>query len=213
MNEGEVRSRLELLENQAEKVKSLLYAIKRQGQQYSELWQAFRRNLTPLEVILGTAGIVTKYDYRFAFPVTQASQAIDRVTKTIFPDTTYMLLRLSAHWLPTTGAGAARWWAPASSNPVVLAAIQAGAAIDVPDFFYQIQDLASGRWLSDEPLPGDWLYRQDRDGYISEYPSVFYGKNQVVIEPTLTRAASVSGTLYIVMHGLQAVRAPKADVT
>lgn len=209
----EFKARLESLEAAAKNVQSLLHSVKRQGESYREQWAAFRRNLHPIESIVGPAGIVTEYCYRFDFALTAASQNVTPVTKTIFPDTTFMCQRLTAHWLPATGTGANRWWAPASSHPTIVGLVQGGAGVNVPDFFYTVNDLASGRDLSDQPLPGDWLYRGDRDGYRTSYPSVFRGSKQVRITVALLAAAPVSGTLYIVMHGLQSVLAPKADVT
>jgi|GEM_PF-4196756 len=205
--------RVKELESRYNIVSRLFKKTKKRVDEQVRLMETFRRNLTPMEVILGRAGIVTRYSYRFDFDLASGSQDTQPDTVTITPDTIFLKQRLTAHWLPSAGTGQDRWWPVASSNPAVAVAVHGGAAMEIPDFFYEVKDVKSGRVLSDKPIPGDWLYRQDRDGFLTDYPSVFQGKNQITVTVSLTRNAPQDGTLYLMMHGVQSVFEPKDAVT
>jgi hypothetical protein len=96
--------------------------------------------------------------------VTAASTADIPINMQISSGTWFFAKRIYVSWRPTAG-GWANHWAPIGSSNPALAALAAPQA-NVLDFMWQYSDTWSSRRRQNVPIPGDVLYRSDRDGFI-----------------------------------------------
>jgi len=196
-------------------IRNLIGKWIRQQNKWRAYIENFRRNVTPVEKILAAATNVYPQVYRLQFPMPAQSTADVPDSKRITEGTRFILDRIVASWL-VTGAGGLvqnRWWPLASSDPVIASTIAGGAPVtDILDFFWLLRDAGKGRSVSNEPIPGDQLYRHDRDGIMGRYPPVFNGGNELQMTITPTAAPDTAGTLYVCLWGIEARMKPEGIV-
>lgn len=114
--------------------------------------------------------------------------------------------RVFASYLPSAGAPNANMWGPlARSNPYIAGAgAIAGAEVtNQVNFFLEYYDGRTQQGRQNLPIPGDILYRTDRDGYILPGGDAFGPNANVSVFITPTVAPANAGTLYIVFNGVQ----------
>lgn len=114
--------------------------------------------------------------------------------------------RISASYLPSAGAPNANMWGPlARSNPYIAGAgAIAGAEVtNQLNFFLEYYDGRTQQARQNLPIPGDILYRSDRDGYILPGGDAFGPNSNIAVFITPTVAPTNAGAIYIVFNGIQ----------
>ena len=116
-------------------------------------------------------------------------------------------------WRPTTGANAGEFKPISSGNPFV-AGTELTAAANVPDkmdFVWEIVEGSSQRARQNAPIPGDILYRQDSDGYLTE-PDVYPPSSTITVIITPTQAVDNAGIFSFVVQGRQCLNVLRDEV-
>jgi len=142
--------------------------------------------------------------YSILWNIAQGDTARVPGTVNIDQDGWFFLDRIWATYRVTAGNDIGRFRGCSSGHPAIVASTANALAepIEIFDFLWEYQEQRGGRNRQNFALPGDLLYRTDRDGYVPG-GDAFGPATTVQFQVTPTRAAEQTGVLQIVLEGVQ----------
>jgi len=142
--------------------------------------------------------------YSILWDLTAQDQARVPGTVNIDQEGWFFLDRIWATYRVTAGNDAGRFRGCSSGNAAIVASTANAVAepIEILDFLWEYQEGRAGRTRQNFALPGDMLYRTDRDGY-SPGGDAFAPDSTVQFHIEPTRAVEQTGVFQMVLEGVQ----------